>query len=65
MRNYLHMSIFCCNFVVGIGSTMTSLLCNSCNCRNSSSPQKLKFPGTPDWKIKQINIIQQWKKTTI
>ena len=26
---------------------MTSLLRNSCNCRASSSPQKLKFPGTP------------------
>ncbi len=26
---------------------MTSLLRNSCNCRASSSPQKLKFPGAP------------------
>ena len=27
--------------------SMTSLLCNLYNCRVSSSPQKLKFSGTP------------------
>ena len=38
---------FCGLFLVGSGLTTTSLLCNSCSRRTSSSPQKLKFPGAP------------------
>ena len=37
---------------------MTSLLCNSYNCLNSSSPQKLKFPGTP-LLIKNITVMSK------